>query len=310
MDNISQVMNEILKRMPQVGDREATIRSIIEYPEVKDFIEAHGDQLSSEMIANSISKLNEFVLEKEALKAGRSGQNPGFTPELFINFNYIDVSYRPTSDYLANEKQRKRDALIDNRMMSRDVKAAQLADYDMSTPERQALMGDVMQFIATYIDNPKRAQGIYISGPFGVGKTYLLGALANSLASKGIAVQMLHYPTFATELKSLIGRDNLIYQNLEKVKQAPVLIIDDIGAESNSAWLRDDITNVILEHRMKESLSTFFTSNFSMAELEKHLASSRDADEPVKAKRLMERIKYLAQERVLFGENRRSFGSN
>lgn len=310
MHNINQVMADILERMSQAGDREATIRSIINYPEVKQFIQTHGEQLSSEMIANSISKLNEFMLEKEALKKGESGQNPGFTPELFINFNYIDVSYRPTIDYLANEKQRKRDALIDNRMMSRDVKEAQLNDYDLNTPERQTLMGDVTHFIETYIKEPKRAQGLYISGPFGVGKTYLLGALANSLANQGIAVQMVHYPTFATEMKSLIGKDNLIYQNLEKVKQVPVLILDDIGAESNSAWLRDDILNVILEHRMKDSLSTFFTSNFNMAELEKHLASSRDADEPVKARRLMERIRYLAQERVLFGENRRSFGSH
>ena len=82
-------------------------------------------------------------------------------------------------------------------------------------------------------------------------------------------------------------------------------MIDDIGAESNSPWVRDEVLGVILEYRMKESLVTFFTSNFSIAELEIHLSSSRDSEEPLKAKRLMQRVRYLAEEYPLKGRNRR-----
>jgi len=42
-----------------------------------------------------------------------------------------------------------------------------------------------------------------------------------------------------------------------------------------------------------------------MDELEQHLAETRKAEEVWPAKRVMERIKYLAQEMRLEGENRR-----
>ncbi len=37
-----------------------------------------------------------------------------------------------------------------------------------------------------------------------------------------------------------------------------------------SAWVRDEILQVILQHRMQENLTTFFTSNFE-EDLERHL---------------------------------------
>ena len=86
----------------------------------------------------------------------------------------------------------------------------------------------------------------------------------------------------------------------------PILVLDDIGAESITAWIRDDILGVILEYRMQNELPTFFTSNFSMNQLEtEHFTVTKDGAEPVKAERLMQRIRYLAKEIQMAGENRR-----
>ena len=35
-------------------------------------------------------------------------------------------------------------------------------------------------------------------------------------------------------------------------------MIDDIGAESMTSWIRDDVLSVILQYRMQEQLVTFF----------------------------------------------------
>ena len=97
----------------------------------------------------------------------------------------------------------------------------------------------------------------------------------------------------------------LVKEKIDQVKTAQVLILDDIGAEQSSPWMRDEILQVILQHRMQENLPTFFTSNFSFSDLERHFASSKNGDETWQAKRVMERIKFLAQEVRLEGENRR-----
>ena len=71
-----------------------------------------------------------------------------------------------------------------------------------------------------------------------------------------------------------------------------------------SGWLRDDVLGVILEYRMQEELPTFFTSNKTQAELEEHLAySTNSVVEPLKAKRIMERVRYLSKEMAVSGKN-------
>lgn len=107
-------------------------------------------------------------------------------------------------------------------------------------------------------------------------------------------------------MKSAIS-SNLVADKLDAIKKTPVLILDDIGADSMSSWVRDDILGVILEYRMQNSLSTFFTSNFSMKQFEEeHLAVNNKGDvEPLKAKRIMQRVHYLAKEVGMFGQNRR-----
>lgn len=293
MQSIREVMKNLHRDPRYQESYQQTIKDILHHESVQNFINEHETQLSQQMIENSLSKLNEFVRELRALEKGEQGQNPGFVPRLFINTSYIDITYVPTNEYLDQEARRKKQALLDNRMMSADVRQAKLQDFTLESAERQQLMEAVVEFAQKYRENPFATQGLYISGPFGVGKTFLLGALANELVNHRIAVTMLHYPTFTADIKNTIA-NNMTQPALNRVKRVSILMIDDIGAETNSAWLRDEVLGVILEYRMKESLPTFFTSNLTMSQLENHLANTRDEVDGVKARRLMERVRYLS----------------
>ena len=107
-------------------------------------------------------------------------------------------------------------------------------------------------------------------------------------------------------MKNSIGK-NTTEDKLELYKKARILMLDDIGADSMSSWIRDDVLGVILQYRMQEQLPTIFTSNFNMEQLEKeHLTQSQRGEmEPLKAKRIMERIRFLSEEVEMSGENRR-----
>ena len=115
---------------------------------------------------------------------------------------------------------------------------------------------------------------------------------------------MLHYPTFVVDIKNAI-KDGSVKERIDEIKLAQVLVLDDIGAEQHSPWVRDDVLQVILQYRMQENLPTFFTSNFSFDDLERHFASGKSGDETWQAKRVMERIRYLARDLHLKGNNRR-----
>lgn len=309
MTDIQTILNDLMNR-PDFNDRyQKTVKKVLNHAKVQEFINQHQDSISQEMIQNSISRLNEFVLEYDLYQAGKKGKNPGFVPILFINQHLIDLAYQETPEYIAQQKMLRSRALIDNRMMSRDVREAELESIVLNTESRKALMTEMLDIVSHYHENPFTTQGLYIAGPFGVGKTFILGAFANQLAKAGIHVTMIHYPTFVTQMKEAIV-SNTVQSTLDEIKKSAILIIDDIGAESNSPWIRDDVLGVILEYRMKESLTTFFTSNFSMDELVYHLQETRNASENVKAQRLMERIRYLAKEIHLEGENLRQKNRN
>jgi primosomal protein DnaI len=138
-----------------------------------------------------------------------------------------------------------------------------------------------------------------------VGKSYLLGAIANELAKKQISSMIVYVPELFRELKSSIG-DSTLNEKVEALKNEPILMMDDIGAEAVSSWTRDEILGPVLQFRMLENLPTFFTSNFDFKGLEHHLAySQRGEEEKLKARRILERIRYLSEPIEVDGPNRR-----
>src|SRR5699024_7759224 len=115
---------------------------------------------------------------------------------------------------------------------------------------------------------------------------------------------LIYMPEFVREIKSSL-RDDSVDETMNFFKQADVLMLDDIGAEMQSARFRDEILGSILQYRMMERLTVFFTSNYSLEQLERLLATTRDGIERVKAGRNIERIKQVSKEVLVDGYNRR-----
>ena len=168
------------------------------------------------------------------------------------------------------------------------------------------LANKAADFVAAYRNTGKLpAKGFYLYGPFGVGKSFVLGAIANELASLQVKSVVVFMPEFLREMKNSI-QDQTLNEKIDYVKKAPVLMLDDVGAESMTSWTRDEILGTILHYRMSEQLPTFITSNFDYAGLEHHLSQSKSGDiEVVKAARIMERIRAITEPVQMSGVNRR-----
>ena len=165
---------------------------------------------------------------------------------------------------------------------------------------------EVVKKIKSFYDSYKKGdyvKGIYLSGSFGSGKSYLIAALFNELAKYDKTSAIIYFPEYLRKLKaSFKDGYNELFDNIMNV---PLLCIDDIGAEKLTDWARDEILGSILQHRMDNKLPTFFTSNLNLKELESHLQITNSSADIVKARRIMERIKYLSDEVILIGANRR-----
>ena len=308
MEDVGKEMSKIIQNRDMNDRYNELVEVVLKDNDVQQFIQENRERLTDDDIRKSYSKLYEFVQEKRKYQLNDPTMiAPGYEPKLTLNFHYIDVTYVPTEALIAKQKEeeiRKRVRAMD---MPKDVREASLSRFDTASQGRAQAMAETMRFLNEYTSEPKEFhKGLYLQGTFGVGKSFLLGAIANSLAERGFVTTIVHFPTFTVEMKQAIGKD-MVGPKLDAVKKSPVLMIDDLGAESMTSWIRDDVLSVILQYRMQEQLVTFFSSNLDLKDLEKHLSvTQRGEQEPLKARRIMERIRYLAQEITMSGNDRRN----
>lgn len=164
----------------------------------------------------------------------------------------------------------------------------------------------VIKWLNNFIKNydSKKQKGLYLYGSFGSGKTYLISAMFNELAKDGVKSAIIFWPEYLVNLKSSFGQSDY-QEKIDKIKKVPLLLIDDIGAETTTAWSRDEVLCPIMQYRMQEELPTFFTSNLDIDMLEQHLSISKNGVEEVKARRVVERINYLTEKIEMISKNYR-----
>lgn len=272
---------------------------ILNNTKIRKFISQYQDQLTPEIINNSLSSLYEYYLAQKHDDPVTSG----YRPELILSGQAITLKYVPKESKLAKEREqsiKKHVRLINLPLALHNVRLSQVE----MTPGRADAITGIQTFLVNYRKN-NHPKGLYLSGDFGVGKTYLLAGLANTVAAMNKQVIFLHLPTFIANLASHFS-DNSLADEVQRIAQCDLLIIDDIGAETLSQWSRDEVLAVILQARMDNILPTFFSSNMAMKELEEHFKETKNAIDPVKAARLMERVRFLAKEIVVSGSNRRN----
>jgi len=180
------------------------------------------------------------------------------------------------------------------------VKDANLDSIYKTEKDRFPTIKWLMDFKRNFEDN-KKCKGLYLHGNFGCGKTYLIAAIFNELAKAGYKSSIIFWPEF---LRQAFYDD--FNSKFEYVKKVPLLLIDDIGAEGLTAWNRDEILCPLLQYRMDNNLTTFFTSNLNMKELESHLSNSKNGVDEVKAKRIISRIQQLTEDLEMISKNLRN----
>lgn len=186
--------------------------------------------------------------------------------------------------------------------VSKQIRNAKMSEIYTDDKNRIELIKWVTTFIKEY-KKGNTTKGLYLSGNFGSGKSYIVSACLNELVKDGNTAAMIYYPEFLRSLKSSFSTD--FDEQYDYARKSDLLLLDDIGAENITPWSRDEILGPILQYRMENNLPTFFTSNLTMDELEIHLSEGKNSVDKVKAKRIIERIKYLSTELKLISKNQR-----
>ena len=233
----------------------------------------------------------------------------GHTATLSIENGKLKQAYNPCKymqEVLRKEKKEREETPYLKKYILNDVPNDCLrADFDTINISK----GEKASYIkaVNLLDSSlPYEKGYYLYGDVGVGKTYLASCISNYYAKQNQSIAFIHVPTYLNHLKNSFD-SNVEYEfYLNSVRNADVVVFDDIGAESVTSWSRDDILEPLLNERMNRRLLTIFTSNYSQEDLlQYYRTSSKGVENELGALRLLERVKALSQEVKIEAKNRR-----
>lgn len=148
-------------------------------------------------------------------------------------------------------------------------------------------------------------QGVYLYGNPGTGKSYLMKGICNYYAKNNKSVSFVQVPLLIQELKQFMTDNEYRQRVMNHLRYSDVLVLDDIGAESITQWTRDEILLPVLDERMNKQMKTYFTSNYSMEELEQQYRLANKPNNTIASLRILERIRTLSKPVELSGKSRR-----
>ncbi len=259
-------------------------------------------KLSEEELNNNITSLEDTLQELDNCK-----NCPGLSSCKNNIKGYVyypqKKGSRVTFDYIPCKKLKLRDEQIKEKKASTILDNARMKDIDVTDKKRVKLIKWLKEFYDNY-DPSKINKGLYLHGSFGSGKTFLLSALLNELREKkDVRYELIYYPELLRNLKNDFRE---VDNKVSYLSNVEILVLDDIGAEKVTEWGRDEILGTILQHRMNNNLTTFFTSNLNIEELEKKLSGEAGSIDFINASRIIERIKHLTTDMELISINHRN----
>lgn len=256
------------------------------------------NNFSKNDIENNLEKFYQFYISKDKLL------NIEHKPKLVYMNEEVNILYEETDEY----KQKVANSKTSNKVKTEFIPKRVLTYTfeNLSRNREKGILAKEIIKICKNIINKQSTRGVYVYGPTGTGKTYLMGSIYNYFKQNGKEPAILYYPEFIRKIKSKISNNSYdLYIDL--IRDEEILIIDDIGAENITEFIRDEILGPIINHREAEKLPTFFSSNLSIDDLSELLSNVKTTIDRTKALRIVERIHSLCSSHFLDGENEREY---
>ncbi len=264
--------------------------------------------LSYEVLSKYTSILEECAVEFHHCKhckglAACKNKVTGYAYLPHVKENHLEFEYQACKYEQKRLKEESHMQYMKCYEIPKEIRNAKMKDIYTDDENRYEAIKAINHFLKEYPD----CKGIYLYGSFGSGKTYLLSALFHEFANRKIKSTIVFWPDYLRDLKNSFTGDKDEFKNkYNAIMKSPLLLIDDIGAENTTAWGRDEIFCPIMQYRMQEKLPTFFTSNLDLKALEQHFSITKEGVDLIKARRIIERIKQMAEPIEMVSQNLRN----
>ena len=265
--------------------------------ETEDFIKEVQKEFPDEIV--NLNNVNDFYIvlcdKKNCSKCegldNCQNSNKGFYLSK-IKDDFVQVRCK----YLAELQKSSHPNLLKSEY-NESLSDASSKNYDINTESRKKILKYIVDFSSSF-GKKKPMKGLYIYGGFSYGKTYSLMLTAKALSVNGIDHIFAYFPDLVIEIKA--SMENGKYDKIiDLLKETDVLLLDDVGAENMTPWLRDEVIGPIINYRMNLNKPIFISSNIAPKDLADHFKMNNSQDEITKAGRITTRLRSLVKDITL-----------
>lgn len=150
----------------------------------------------------------------------------------------------------------------------------------------------VKQYVEHWDNVKKKNIGLLLWGDVGTGKSYMAACIANALLEQEKKVLMTNFSTISNKIFAATDKNAYI----EAVCSYDLLILDDLGSERSSAYMMENVFQVI-DRRGCSGKPMIITTNLTV----KEMRETQNMDE----KRIYDRVLQNCQPICVKGENQR-----
>lgn len=169
------------------------------------------------------------------------------------------------------ELEYKRRNAKNNSLMDEKAKNAIFEKLTVNNDNRRYIRASE-NYCEHWNENYKANRGLLFYGGTGRGKTTLACCIANRLTDKGVNVKVMSVNAMIQRVKDSYRNkgENGETEIKAEIKNASLLILDDLGAEYKTEWSACFLYEII-DERYRTGKPTIVTTNLSLRQLREHL---------------------------------------
>lgn len=158
-----------------------------------------------------------------------------------------------------------------NSLMDKKALAAAFESLTIDDDNRKYIQA-AENYCEHWSENYKKNRGLLFYGGTGRGKTTIACCIANRLTDNGIGVKAITVNAMIQRVKNSFRNNGENGETALKaeIKEAALLILDDLGAELKTEWSTCFLYEII-DERYRSGKPTIVTTNLTLKQLREHL---------------------------------------